>query len=96
MSYLARLKEAEGVENSQYTPDTLLPKLPKVPFGGFGSIPPALIVKNLSPETESAIRAWLAQIGETDPATIAQVLDQCRDDTDALAYFIRRARGLPC
>ena len=34
----------------------------------------------LSAEEEAAIRAWLALIGETDPATVAEVIDRCRKD----------------
>jgi len=40
---------------------------------------------------ESLIRAWLAQIGETDPAIIAEVLTHCQHDTTARAYFLGRA-----
>jgi hypothetical protein len=38
-----------------------------------------------------AIRAWLAFIGETDPATIVEVIGQCQRDVDARDYFTRRA-----
>lgn len=40
---------------------------------------------------ETAIRAWLALIEETDPATIAEVISQCQRDADARDYFIGRA-----
>ena len=50
----------------------------------------------MTADEETAIRAWLAKIGETDPPTIAQVLAQCLNDADAQDYFKRRARGLPC
>ena len=50
----------------------------------------------LTADEETAIRAWLAKTGETDPPTIAQVLAQCLNDADAQDYFKRRARGLPC
>jgi hypothetical protein len=40
---------------------------------------------------EMAIRAWLALIEETDPVTIAEVIDQCRRDADAREYFTWRA-----
>ena len=40
---------------------------------------------------ETAVRAWLDRIEETDPATIAEVLDRCRQDVDARAYFLMRA-----
>jgi len=35
-------------------------------------------VTPMKPEDEAAIRAWLAHIGEIDPATIGGVLDKCR------------------
>ena len=37
--------------------------------------------------------AWLDHIGETDPATIAEVLAACRRDPEALACFTGRAEG---
>lgn len=40
---------------------------------------------------ETAIRAWLALIEETDPATIAEVIGQCQQDADARDYFTGRA-----
>jgi hypothetical protein len=40
---------------------------------------------------EVAIRAWLALIEETDPATIAEVIGQCQRDADARDYFTGRA-----
>ncbi len=40
---------------------------------------------------EAAILAWLALIEETDPATVAEVIGQCRRDAEARAYFIQRA-----
>jgi hypothetical protein len=45
----------------------------------------------LTAEEETAIRAWLALIEETDPATIAEVIDQCQRDADARGYFTGRA-----
>lgn len=45
----------------------------------------------LTAEAENAIRAWLALIEETDPATIAEVIDQCQRDADARDYFTGRA-----
>lgn len=52
--------------------------------------PPALTA-----EEEAAIRAWLAHIEETDTANIAEVLNQCRADEEARAYFLRRADEVP-
>jgi hypothetical protein len=45
----------------------------------------------LSAEEEAAIRAWLALIGETDPATVAEVIDRCQRDAGARDYFTGRA-----
>jgi len=45
----------------------------------------------LTASEETAIRAWLALIEETDPATIAEVIGQCQRDADARDYFTRRA-----
>jgi hypothetical protein len=40
---------------------------------------------------ESALRAWLAHIGETDAEIIAHVLDRCRRDAEARDYFLLQA-----
>jgi hypothetical protein len=39
--------------------------------------------------------AWLAQIVETDPATIVEVVSQCQRDADVRHYFTGRAAALP-
>lgn len=52
--------------------------------------PPALTV-----EEETAIRGWLAHIEETDADIISEVLNQCRADMEARAYFLRRAEEVP-
>jgi hypothetical protein len=49
----------------------------------------------LTAEAETAIRAWLALIEETDPATIAEVLTGCRQDVDVRRYFLGRADEIP-
>lgn len=50
---------------------------------------------NLTPnDVTMLVRRWLAQIGETDPLTIEQVLDQCRGDAEARAYFLKRAKEI--
>ncbi len=48
----------------------------------------------MTADGESAIRAWLAHIEETDAAIIAMVLDQCRADADARGYFLRQAAAV--
>ena len=45
----------------------------------------------LAASEETAIRAWLALIEETDPATIAEVIGRCQRDGDARDYFTERA-----
>ncbi len=37
------------------------------------------------------IASWLAHIGETDPATIAEVMEHCRTDKQARAYYVGRS-----
>lgn len=46
---------------------------------------------SMTADQEQAIRVWLVLIGETDPATIAAVLDQCLRDADGRDYFTGRA-----
>lgn len=55
------------------------------------STPPA----PMTADEESAIRAWLVHIEETDAAIIAIVLGQCRADVDARGYFTRQAAAVP-
>ena len=38
------------------------------------------------------VRRWLYRINETDPDTIEMVMEQCRTDPEAKAYFLKRAR----
>lgn len=47
--------------------------------------------ERLTANEETAIRAWLALIKETDPATIAEVIGQCQRDAEARDYFTGRA-----
>lgn len=51
----------------------------------------ALLEANACTGDLAAIRSWLAFIGETNPATIAEVLDKCRSDDETRAYFTGRA-----
>jgi hypothetical protein len=44
---------------------------------------------------EVAILAWLDAIDESDPATIAHVLQQCRNDPDARAFYLSEAMRDP-
>lgn len=45
----------------------------------------------LTPKQETAVVAWLAQIGEADEATVGDLLAPCRHDEDARQYFLGRA-----
>lgn len=52
-------------------------------------------VAPLASEEESAIRAWLTHIEETDPITIADVLDKCRADLNERKVLLRWAEEVP-
>jgi len=55
--------------------------------------PPA---SSITGDEKHAVLRWLGRIGETDPATIAEVLTACRRDAEARDYFTGRAAlGLP-
>jgi len=49
----------------------------------------------MTSEDENAVRAWLEFIGETDPATIADVLDKCRDNSSERESVLRWADEVP-
>ena len=49
--------------------------------------PPSI---ELSADEDSKIRAWLTHIEEIDPDIIAEVLEKCRSDIGARAYFFSR------
>lgn len=44
----------------------------------------------MTPREETAVRAWLGFIGESDPTMIADVITQCEEDADARIYFTGR------
>lgn len=45
----------------------------------------------MTKEEETKIHSWLAYIEETDQEIIAEVLEKCRTDREARAYFIGRS-----
>lgn len=49
----------------------------------------------ITADEERAVRAWLAYIAEASVETIAEVLDHCRTDMEARAYFLQRAEEVP-
>jgi len=54
--------------------------------------PSAKSIDPVAPDQEiSRIRAWLDHIEERDPAIIAEVLNRCRTNPEALVYFLSRA-----
>lgn len=48
-------------------------------------------VEPMTAEEDTAIRAWLALIEETDPATITVVIEQCQRKAETRTYFTERA-----
>ena len=48
-------------------------------------------VSPLSTAEETAIRGWLDHIEETDAESIEEVLDKCRADISARAFFLQQA-----
>lgn len=56
---------------------------------------PKLWARAMTGEEETAIRTWLAHIGETDSELIDEVLAQCRADWETRAYFFRRSKERP-
>lgn len=69
-------------------------------IGSNGSAPVLIFPKSeavsaVTADQEAAIRAWLAQIAETDEAIITHVLNRCRQDPGARDYFIRLASDVP-
>jgi hypothetical protein len=50
---------------------------------------------SLTRDQEAAITRWLDHIDEADPALRAECLDRCRQDPEALAYYLERAREVP-
>lgn len=57
--------------------------------------PDTVAVAPLTLDEESAIRTWLAHIGEADPATITELLDKSQQDMAARNNFIAQAKALP-
>ena len=57
--------------------------------------PPDLPETLASDEDLARIRSWLAAIGEEDEVIIAEVLNRCRQDPEALCYYLRRSAEVP-
>ncbi len=80
---IGRLPDATRAEILERYPDAVAAK-PFVPVIRRPEAP-------LSAVEELAIRQWLAQIGETDPLTIAEAIDRCRREADSRETFLRVA-----
>jgi len=63
--------------------------------GTVANVASVAVANQLLAEEETAIRAWLAHIEETDPATIADVLARCQSDAQARAFCLEQARQIP-
>lgn len=63
--------------------------------GTVANVASVAVANQLLAEEESAVRAWLAHIKETDPAAIADVLARCQSDAQARAYCLEQARQIP-
>lgn len=50
---------------------------------------------SMTQEEETAIRAWLVHIEETDPATIAAVMDKCLTNIDERKILLQWAKVVP-
>ena len=53
------------------------------------------VASQIFPEEESAIRAWLAHINETDPSIIADVITKCGIYAETRAWCLELARQIP-
>lgn len=99
MAYIDRLKAL----NSEKCSPSLLSKLPKAPFGTFGTIEGGCFQEKtetvtpppLTPRDLEAVTKWLDAIKEADPGERARVLGMCRTDPRALAYVLGALANLP-
>lgn len=50
------------------------------------------LLNNLKSQTEGIkkVNEWLDRIGETDQACRDEVIDQCRNDKEAMDYYLSR------
>jgi hypothetical protein len=55
-----------------------------------GQSHPRQLLAGMTAEEETAVRAWLALIDETDPSAITEAINQCQKDASARNYFTRR------
>lgn len=53
------------------------------------------VANQLFPEEESAIRAWLAHIEETDHKTIGEIIAKCKTSDEARTYCLQQFKQIP-
>ena len=87
MSYLARLKKIETEKNFDNSHVNELTEPPKDTSVSFVSTVQAVNEKNIL-----LIQSWLFQIDEPKEDHYL-VLDKCRNDSEAMEYFLKHARG---
>lgn len=63
--------------------------------GTVANVASVAVANQLLAEEESAVRAWLAHIKETDPATVTEVITKCQRDPQARAYCLEQAQRVP-
>lgn len=97
MSLLSRLREKQAGKVATATPATFATQAggERQTVASVATVavakPPQGQTARMTSDEEQAIRAWLALIGETDPVTMAEVIDNCRRDAGAREYFVGRA-----
>ena len=62
---------------------------PENPFRGSGN---GNGFREMTASEEKMVRDWLRRIEEFDAPTISDVINRCRNDLTAKAYFIKRAQ----
>ena len=72
-----------------------LPTIRKHKPGILAALRASVNASGMTAKDERAIRAWLANIEETDTNEIQSVLEECRADPGALTYFLGRAAEVP-
>lgn len=93
-SYLSRLKQIENEKNSHNSTESELTKPPKgasVSYVSSVSEENKKITDLQSPQIEM-IRGWLYCINEPEEYHHI-VLNECKRDPEALAYFLKHANG---
>lgn len=88
---LSQLSQVSLSQSSKYVPQSSV--------NSVGTVATVTVanpwLRHAANDEDTAIRNWLAHIGESDEVMIAECLQQCATDNDARAYYLRRASELP-